>query len=239
MGKKVDYDVRSESNVYRSRPQTNQTNFRDSGNNSKMTVSRSMHKLDNLHDLSNIKQYKSKNQNPTKDRYGLIHIGPSMSRPPTQSYEYLKSGSPTLDNEKEKDSNNNTNNNSRTNTSPSRVKVLSSSTHPNLKLNLNNKILNLEPMNQTNEGSSDRQERIQGKASTERKSPKASSSERKDRVDVKPTFEVNTKYRMSRLLLRSKQEMRSKSSMVNIQHDNLGDKDGVEEKMANETNSEL
>lgn len=56
MGKKCDYDVRSESNVYKSRPQTNNTNYRNTESKNTMNISRSMHKLDSLHDLSNIKQ---------------------------------------------------------------------------------------------------------------------------------------------------------------------------------------
>jgi len=69
-----------------------------------MSISNSMHKLDNLHDLSNIKMYKNKNisKNISKNKNkliggknvnGLIHIGHSMSRPASKSYEYLKNES--------------------------------------------------------------------------------------------------------------------------------------------------
>lgn len=217
MGKKCDYDVRSESNVYKSRPNTNYTNYRNTESKNTMNVSRSMHKLDSLHDLSNIKQYKGKNHNNNKPN--LIHLGPSMSRPPSKgSYEYLKSGSPTLDNNSMSHTRN-----SRPNPSPTRIKIVSSTSHPNLnlKLNLNKDVLNNTALNHTNEASSDRQDRLikpSNKNSTaspkvsNSQREKASSSERRDRVDVKPTFEVNAKFKMSRMLLRSRNELRNKNS---------------------------
>jgi len=102
---------------------------------------------------------------------------------------------------------------------------VSSTSHPNLnlKLNLNGGVLNNTPLNNTNEASSDRQDRVikpsnpsnknsnrSPKASTSQRD-KASSSERRDRVDVKPTFEVNARFKMNRMLLRSRNELRSKN----------------------------
>lgn len=202
MGSKLPYDVRSQSNLYKSRPNTTNTNlFNDtnlskskSNSRSQMNASRSAYKLDNLQDLSNIKQYKSKNNNihNNKDNKGLIHIGPSMSRPPSHAYEYLKHGSPLLNNTDIKLNNthlNHTNTDSHdqsnSNIKRSNVNYINKN-KPKLKLNLNTSQINQDDANLLD---SVRNDFITEKALDP--NPKNTSSERKDRVDSYPKFEVD------------------------------------------------
>jgi len=164
-----------------------------------MNASRSAYKLDNLQDLSNIKQYKSKNNNihnnNNKDNKGLIHIGPSMNRPPSNTYEYLKHGSPLLNNTDVKLNNtnlNHTNTNddshdqSNSNIKRSNVNNINKN-KPKLNLNLNTSQINQD--DKDNLLDSVRNDFITEKAIDP--NPKNTSSERKDRVDTYPKFEVD------------------------------------------------